>query len=170
VDGTFRLHSGFAGLFLPLKLCCALLVLQVPGSAQLAAYTTLLHQAKQFIKQRRRDILQRQEAVMAAQADWRAMLAAMEEQQQAHQAAGTAAPAELLQAVQQLRQLKVVLQDQIHQLNNETQQVKGLKARVRQAVPSAWLPAGTCCSGSVFQHSSVRSVVDVQLMMSPTRK
>lgn len=128
-------------------------MLQVPGSAQLAAYTTLLHQAKQFIKQRRRDILQRQEAVMAAQADWKAVLAAMEEQQQAHQAAGTAAPAELAQAVQQLRQLKVVLQDQIHQLNDETQQVKGLKARVRHADP--------CGSGCWQAHMAAAAAVSV---------
>lgn len=104
--------------------------MQVPGSPQLAAYTTLLQQAKQFIKQRRREILQRQEAVVAAQTDWKAVLSAMEEQQQAHHASGTAVPAELAQAVQQLRQLKGVLEDQIHQLNTETQQVKGLKARV----------------------------------------
>lgn len=82
------------------------------------------------MKQRRRDIQTRQEAVMAAQADWKAVLAAMEEQQELHQAAGTPPPAELAQAVQQLRQLKGVLQDQIHGLNDETQQVKGLKARV----------------------------------------
>lgn len=102
----------------------------MPSSPQLAACTTLLQQAKQFIKQRRRDILQRQDAVVAAQTDWKAVLSAMEQQQRAYQAVGSPVPAELGQAVRQLRQLKGVLQDQIHQLNDETQQVKGLKARV----------------------------------------
>lgn len=100
------------------------------GSTQLAAYASLLQTAKQFIKQRRREVQQRQEAVMAAQADWKTVLAAMEEQQQLHLASGAAVPAELVQALQQLKQLKGVLQDQIHTLNDETQQVKGLKARV----------------------------------------
>lgn len=67
---------------------------------------------------------------MAAQTDWKAVLSAMEEQQRAYEALGSPVPAELGQAVRQLRQLKGVLQDQIHQLNDETQQVKGLKARV----------------------------------------
>lgn len=100
------------------------------GTTQLAAYTSLLQTAKQFIKQRRREVQQRQEAVMAAQADWKTVLAAMEEQQQLHLASGAAVPAELVQALQQLKQLKGVLQDQIHTLNDETQQVKGLRARV----------------------------------------
>ena len=67
---------------------------------------------------------------MAAQTDWKAVLAAMEEQQRLQQVSGVAVPPELSQAVQQLRQLKGVLQDQIHSLNDETQQVKSLKARV----------------------------------------
>jgi DNA repair exonuclease SbcCD ATPase subunit len=120
---------------------------QAPTSAQLSAYTSLLQQAKQVVKQRRRDIQQRQEAVLAAQADWRAVLSAMEEEQQLHAAAGKPVPPELGQAVQQLRQLKGVLQDQIHSLNEETQQVKALKARVsgRPGEPLRSTTACSCC-------------------------
>jgi len=107
-------------------------LLQVPGSPQLSAYNSLLQHAKAFIKERRRDIQQRQEAIMSAQADWKLVLAAMEEQQRIQAASGAAVPSELGQAVQQLRQLKGVLQEQIHQLNDETQQIKTLKARVSE--------------------------------------
>lgn len=139
----------------------------MPSAAQLAAYSALLHQAKAFVKQRRRDIQQRQEAVMAAQADWRAVLGALEEQQaqlQAGSAGGEGAaaggggvPPELAQAVQQLRQLKGVLQDQIHALNEETQQIKGLKARVRRRVLGwGWLSGNGRVCGSGRLHTNTR--------------
>lgn len=123
-----------------------MLLQQVPAGAQLSAYSSLLQHARHFIKQRRRDIQARQQAVMAAQADWRAVLSAMEEQQrlqlqqqqqQDDAGGGGAVGSELSQAVQQLRQLKGVLQEQIRGLNEETQQVKSLKARVSR---------GSCCS------------------------
>lgn len=96
----------------------------------LASYHGLLQHARAFVKQRRRDIQSRQEAVLAAQADWRAVLSAMEEQQRQMMQAGSGPSLELNQALVQLRQLKGALQQQIHQLNEETRQVKALKAHV----------------------------------------
>lgn len=67
------------------------------------------------------------------------MLSVMEEQQQLQQQLGQSVPKELMKGLQQLRQLKGVLQDQIHQVNDETQQVKGLKPLVRVATTRLWL-------------------------------
>lgn len=82
-----------------------------------------MYQAKQFIKQRRRELQQQQASVLAAQAEWKAALQATEQQES--EDAGTA------HAVQQLRQLKTVLQEQIHSLNDDTRRLKALKAQVR---------------------------------------
>jgi hypothetical protein len=97
------------------------------ADAQLPVFTRLLQDAKQFVRQRRREIQQQQAAVLAAQADWKAALASMEQRRQQQ---GEDANSD--QAVQQLRQLKQVLQEQIHQLNEETRKVKALKQQVQQ--------------------------------------
>lgn len=96
--------------------------LQERSNPQLRAYSGLLLHAKQFIKQRRRDIQQRQASVLAAQSEWKAAVSATEQQASVDGDDG--------EAVQQLRQLKGVLQEQIHSLNDETRQLKALKAQV----------------------------------------
>eukprot|EP00879_Flechtneria_rotunda_P019310 GHRR01020280.1.p1 GENE.GHRR01020280.1~~GHRR01020280.1.p1 ORF type:complete len:1326 (+),score=682.05 GHRR01020280.1:480-4457(+) len=94
------------------------------SSPKVQAYNRLLQQAKQFVKQKRRDIQQRQSNVIAAQADWKHALAAAGEQPQPHGNSG--------QTMEQLRQLKHALQDQVHVLNGETHQLKAMKGQVRQ--------------------------------------
>jgi len=101
----------------------------------LIAYTSLLQQAKRFIKQRRQDLQLRQSAAVTAQQDWKAALAATEEQRQQQQEAGhePVDSSETAAAVEQLRHLKHVLQGQIHQLNEETRELKALKTQVPPA-------------------------------------
>lgn len=91
-------------------------------SPQARAYSGLLQHAKQFVRQRRRELQQRQASVLTAQADWKTALA-VTEQQASEDSQGD-------EAVQRLRQSKFILQEQIHSLNDETRQLKTLKAQV----------------------------------------
>lgn len=103
---------------LPSPMCC------VPHDAmcddtQLEACSELLRCAKHLAHTRRLDIRQRQKALLAAQAEWRSALAAAARGSSANNSADGGGA--------ELRLLKRELQQQIHQLNQETRGVKALR-------------------------------------------
>lgn len=107
----------------------------------LQRYSVLLAKARAFLQQQRRFVRERQEAILAAQAQWRADHEAYEQRRGASGSgggngagAGPGLPWEGegdSAAAAQLRRVKGVLQQQVHELNDETRRLKSLKKQVR---------------------------------------
>lgn len=111
--------------------------------ADLQRYASLLSRARAFMQQQRHFVRKRQDAILAAQAQWRSDHDTLDRRRAASAegaaAAGGAgadegagaggAPGAPVSAAQ-LRRVKGVLQQQVQELNGETRRLKTLKAQV----------------------------------------
>jgi hypothetical protein len=97
--------------------------------ADLTRYGALLAKARAFLQQQRRFVRERQEAILGAQAQWRADHEALEARR-ASGSSGGGGDGDASAVAAQLRRVKGVLQQQVHELNEETRRLKALKAQV----------------------------------------